>query len=150
MATASFSREIALQADRTKVWETITDVPRLVEWVSILHDAEEIERLSSYKALLQDKLGPFKLKAALDIQVPSVDEGREIVVKAAGEDRQVSSRISVQATVVLEETPEGSVLKVDGTYEVAGKVATMGSSMIKNKAEKILNEFFGRLSKELG
>lgn len=150
MPSASFSRDIALGADPVRVWETITDVPRLVEWVSILHDAEEIERLSSYKAVLQDKLGPFKLKANLNIDVPSVEEGKEISVTAAGEDRQVSSRISVQAKVVIEEADGGSVLKVNGTYEVSGKVATMGSSMIKNKADKILNEFFGRVSKELG
>lgn len=150
MPTASFARDIRLTAGQQAVWDTITDVPRLVEWVSILHDATEVERLARYRAVLQDRLGPFRLKAELAIAVPEVEEGRRIVVTAEGEDRQVSSRISVRAEVVIEEEEQGAVLRVEGSYEVAGKVATMGASMIRSKADKILDEFFGRLERELG
>jgi uncharacterized protein len=150
MPSASFDREVRLTTEPKVVWDTITDVTRLVNWVSILSDAEELEHLKRYRATLADRLGPFKLKSDLDIVVPSVQENHSMRVTAEGEDRQVSSRISVDAEVVLTEVDGGSLLHVEGNYEVAGRVATLGASMINKKAQKILDEFFGRVEAELG
>jgi carbon monoxide dehydrogenase subunit G len=42
------------------------------------------------------------------------------------------------------------MIVVDGVYEVTGKVASMGSGTINKKAQKILDEFFGAASEDLG
>jgi carbon monoxide dehydrogenase subunit G len=39
---------------------------------------------------------------------------------------------------------------VKGQYEVTGRVATLGASMIRTKGEKMLEEFFTAASRELG
>lgn len=150
MPVAQFSRVVELGAEPDRVWRTITDVKRLVEWVSILSDAEELEELSRYRATLRDRLGPFKLYADLDIAISAVEQARRIAGHAEGEDRQVGSRIAVQADIHLEPQSGGTRLRVDGTYEVTGRIATLGSSMINNKAQKILDEFFQRAELELG
>ena len=78
-------------------------------------------------------------------RLSSQPDGRGIRVHAEGEDRQVSSRILVDA--VLELLPQdgaGTLVAVAGGYEVSGKVATMGAGMIRQKATKILDEFFAR------
>lgn len=150
MPSVQFSRQIHVAAKPDEVWQRITDVPRLVEWVTIVHDAKELERLSVYEATLQDRLGPFKLRADLDIRVPEVQPGQRIRVTANGEDRHVQSRISVDGEAELTEHDGGTTLSVEGTYEVTGRVATLGSSVITKKAQTILDEFFGRLGEELG
>jgi carbon monoxide dehydrogenase subunit G len=98
-----------------------------------------------------DRLGPFKLRADLVIDVSEVVPGEHIRVRAAGEDRQVASRIGIDAVLALEDAPDGgSRVAVTGSYEVIGKVATMGAGMIRQKAAKVLDEFFGHVAGELG
>jgi carbon monoxide dehydrogenase subunit G len=148
---ATFTREITVTADPTRCWAVLTDVPRLVDWVTILDDAKELTHLDRYAAVLADRLGPFKLRAELDIAVSEVEEGKRIRVRANGEDRQVASRIGVDAVLELRAQDDGStVIGVDGTYEVIGRVATLGAGMIRTKANKIMDDFFTRATKELG
>lgn len=151
MPASNFSRDIAVPSPPEVCWTVLTDVRRLVSWVSVLQDAEEIAPLEQYSAVLMDRLGPFKLKANLDIQVSEVDIPRHVRVRASGEDRQVASRIAVDAAVRLEPEPKGGTkIAVQGTYEVIGRVATMGASTIRKKADKILEEFFTSVEFELG
>lgn len=151
MPSASFTREIVVTADPARCWDVLTDVPRLVDWVSIVDDAKEIARLERYTAVLMDRLGPFKLKAVLDIVVSEVEEGKRIRVQANGEDRQVASRIGINAVLVLNARHDGqTAISVDGTYEVIGRVATMGAGTIRTKANKVMDEFFSRATVELG
>lgn len=149
MPTVSFDRELTVPASPEDAWATLSDVDRLVSWVSVLHQATVISELERYTAVLEDRLGPFKLKADLDIQLTEVRPPAHVLVRASGEDRQVASRISVDVRMRIEEKDGGSLVSVAGTYEVAGRVATMGSSTIQKKAEKILDEFFLHAEREL-
>jgi carbon monoxide dehydrogenase subunit G len=150
MPRTEFRRELLVSATPTMSWAALVDVPRLVKWVSILEDAVELQPLSKYTAVLQDRLGPFKLRADLDVTVSDVEEGRSLKVRAIGEDRQVGSRLLVLASMVVRPEGDASTIVVDGVYEVTGKVASMGSGTINKKAQKILDEFFNAASDDLG
>lgn len=149
MPTAVFSRSLDVGARPEVVWKTLVDVRRLVSWVSILDEAVELEPLARYSAVLADRLGPFKLRADLAITVDDVDPPKRIAVRAAGEDRQVASRITVAAGVILEPAGHGTRIDVTGTYEVAGRVATLGAGTIQKKADRVLDEFFTSAAREL-
>jgi carbon monoxide dehydrogenase subunit G len=149
--TSAFERDIEVQADRDRCWSVLTDVPRLIDWVSIVSDATEIAPLEKYTAVLTDRLGQFKLSADLAIEVSEIVPGEHIRVRASGEDRQVSSRIGVDAVLLIGELPGGgSRVGVTGSYEVVGKVATMGAGMIRQKAAKVIDEFFAHATAALG
>ena len=150
MPTVSFERHLDVSASPDQTWSTVTDVHKVASWVSVVGSVEEIERLSRYTALLADRLGPFSLSADLDVQVTDVDEGKFISFRAEGEDRQVSSRIQIAASMTLEPSDTGTSVAVSGTYEVGGRVAALGASTIRSKAAKILDEFFGAAERELG
>src|SRR5262245_50269772 len=123
MPRTEFHRDLAVKAAAADTWDALTDVPRLVGWVSIVEGAVELEHLSKYTAVLMDRLGPFKLRADLDVTVSDVQEGQSLKVKAVGEDRQVGSRLLIMATMEVRPTEDGSTIVVDGMYEVTGKVA---------------------------
>jgi carbon monoxide dehydrogenase subunit G len=151
MPSITFERDLQVSADPAACWAVLTDVPRLVSWISIVDTAQEISKLERYSAVLADRLGPFKLRADLDIALSEVDEPRQVRVRASGEDRQVSSRIGVDATLRLAAADGGgTAIAVTGSYEVVGKVATLGAGMIRQKAAKVLDEFFAQAAKELG
>ena len=148
MAEFDFEETVRVSGTPGEVWELITDVPRLVGWISVLHDATTIEELSHYRAVMQDKVGMFKLRADLDIRVTEKTEGERIVVHAEGEDRQVGSRIVIDATVTMTPGDDATTVTVSGSYGISGSAATLGSSTIRRKGDKIVKEFFTNLSQD--
>lgn len=149
MARQDFQREITLPAPPPALWKTITDVPLLTSWISSVEDAREIEPLSRYRAVLMDRMGMFSLRADLDIRVVEHEEPTHVHATAEGEDRQVGARITVDADLRMTPHGEGTTLAVSGSYEVTGRMATLGGSAIRRKADKILEEFFANLEREL-
>jgi uncharacterized protein len=150
MATEKFDRSITVPLTAGETWTAITDVDRLAGWVGIIHDVHELSHLEKYKAVLQDRVGPFKLRADLSIDVAVPVEGRRVTVKAAGRDRSVDSKIAIDATVELDDVePETTSITVTGTYGVTGRVATMGGGVIRKKAEVVLADFFAGVERDL-
>jgi carbon monoxide dehydrogenase subunit G len=151
MATANFSRTLTVTASPEQAWRVLTDVDRLAGWVGIVQDVVELSRLERYSAVLMDRVGPFKLRAGLEISVNVVRDKTEIEVEAAGRDRAVDSRITVRARLRLSPTEHGgAAIATDGRYEVTGRVASMGSGVIQKKADGILEDFFSKAALELG
>src|SRR5690349_2524812 len=125
MATESFSRTLATTSDAGTCWAVLTDVSRVAGWVTVVGEVNGSERLAKYSTVLTDKVGPFKLKADLDIKVPEVEAPHRIRITAAGEDRQVASRIAIDATLEIKDAgPGGAEVDVSGSYSVTGRVAS--------------------------
>lgn len=150
MALENVERSLTVTSDRATCWSVLTDVDLLASWVGIVHDVREIEHLTSYKAVLEDKVGPFKLRADLDVTVDVVAEGREITVSASGRDRAVDSKITIDATLVLNDAGEaGTEIDVKGRYQVTGKAASMGGGIIRKKGDRVVDDFFENATKRL-
>jgi uncharacterized protein len=151
MASANFSRTLMVTASPEQAWRVLTDVDRLASWVGIVRDVVELSRLERYSAVLMDRVGPFKLRADLEISVNVVRDETEIEVEASGRDRAVDSRITVRARLRLTPTEHGgAAIATDGRYEVTGRVASMGSGVVQKKADGILENFFSKAAFELG
>lgn len=146
----SFRRELAAAAPPADTWKVVTDVPRLVAWISVLEEAEVIEPMARYRAVLMDRIGMFSLRAALDIEVTEHVEPTRLRARAEGEDRQMGSRIAVEVDMGLQPDGDGTHLVVEGTYDLSGRVATMGTTTIRRKADKIMDEFFTQLEQDAG
>jgi len=146
---SEFARTIELTATPAAVWDALLDVRRVASWLSIVRDVRDVEPPRRYAALLEDRIGPFAMRADLEVRVASGTDHR-MHVTAAGEDRQVASRISATVDLALEPRDRGAVVTVTGRYEVTGKVATLGAGAIRKKGDKVLEEFFTNLGRELG
>lgn len=151
MAADKFARTLTVTTDPAQAWEVLTDVDRLAGWVTIVHDVQELTRLEKYTAVLQDRVGPFKMRADLDITADVRDPGRQIDIRASGRDRALDTRIAVSATMLLSDGADGGTsIEISGEYQVTGKAAGMGAGVIRKKADGIINDFFGSASRELG
>ena len=145
-----FAKTIHLDASPEQVWKALLDFHRVASWLSIVREVRDVEPPRRYAAVLEDRLGPFAMRADLDLTVETKQEERRLVVSAAGEDRQVASRIAATIELVVHPSDAGTSLEVKGRYEVTGKVATLGAGAIRKKGDRILQEFFDSASKELG
>lgn len=144
-----FAKAVRLGAGPEAVWDAVRDVHRVASWLPIVREVRDVDPPRRYAALLEDRLGPFAMRADLDIAV-EIHEPRRMRVLAAGEDRQVASRISATVELTVEPDGAGTSLGVSGRYEVTGKVATLGAGAIRKKGDRILQEFFDNVADELG
>ncbi len=149
MAAEEFDERFSVGRGRSECWAVLVDVDRVASWVTAVGAVTEHANLSHYSAVLEDRMGPFKLRADLDIKVTDLSEAESITVRADGEDRQVGSRITVDATLGLVPDGEGTTVTIAGRYEVTGRVATMGASTIRSKANKMLQEFTDAAKRDL-
>jgi carbon monoxide dehydrogenase subunit G len=125
-----------------RVFKDFQNVQLVSTFLPILSELNELEYLKSYTAVLEDKVGPFKLRADLAITTAIDEELMKFAVEARGEDRQVRSAIRISAEVQFEKLSDNATnVRLTGTYEVSGKVATLGASVIKGKAHKLMLGF---------
>jgi carbon monoxide dehydrogenase subunit G len=144
-----FQETVQLTGSSDAVWGTVSDIPSVLSWISIVDSVSEVDPGQRYSAVLQDRLGPFKLRADLDIVVEERDERRLIRARGAGEDRQIGSRLIIEVTMTLSEADGGTAVDVSGSYEVTGRPASLGAGSIRKKAGKILDEFFASAERAL-
>lgn len=148
MPTQDFQRYVVINLRRPQAWEVLLDVEKVAGWVGLIGQVEEISPLSRYQAVLTDRVGPFRLRADLEVNIKRIEEGSRVVLEAEGEDRQVRSRIKVNLTLRLFDIHEDNTgVEIEGRYEVTGRVATLGASLIRHKADAILNQFCARVAK---
>ena len=144
-----FSEVVAVDGTPGATWDVVGEIATVLGWISIVDDVTTVEPGRRYTAVLQDKLGPFKLRADLAIEVAIVDaEARRIVARADGEDRQIGSRLTVDVDLSVRPAGAGAEIEVAGAYEVTGRPASLGAGSIRKKAAKVLSEFFTRVAAE--
>lgn len=142
------ARTVAVAASRRAVWEALVDVPRVASWLSVVGQVREIEPLRRYSAVLEDRIGPFVLRADLAVTVAA--EEPRLHVEASGEDRQVASRISAAVDIAVTDDGGRTTVALTGGYDITGRVATLGAGAIRKKGEHVLDGFVAALTRELG
>jgi carbon monoxide dehydrogenase subunit G len=150
MALEKFERTIDVSAGPDRAWAVLTDVEELATWVGLIHSVTELERLKSYTAVLEDRVGPFNLRADLSISVDVVEEGTAIHVEASGRDRAINSKIDVAGDLRLAGLPDGgSRLTIAGSYRVSGRATTMGAGIVRRKGDLAVEQFFSNAGRAL-
>ena len=141
-------RAFVVDAARDEVWPRLLDVQSVASWLPIMHSVTEVSSGgsgidgSSFRAAFEDRVGPFSLRADLRIEVAGVREPEEVSIRARGEDRQIRSRIMIDATAHLSDAGSGRTrVRLSGDYEITGRVATLGAGVIRSKASKLIDTF---------
>lgn len=144
-----FAKEIRLAVPPGAVWSALLDFQRVASWLPIVRDVRELEPMRRYSAVLEDRMGPFALRADLTVTVAATEPERRMRVAAAGEDRQVASRISATLDLAVADADGGTALAVNGRYGITGRIATLGAPAIRKKGEHVLDGFFANLARDL-
>jgi carbon monoxide dehydrogenase subunit G len=151
LALENFERTVIVSSDVERSWALLTDVHELVSWVRILHSAQEIDHLKTYTAVLEDKVGPFALRADLAIEVKVLTEGAAVDVVASGRDRAINSQIDIEGSMRLTPLPSGGTqLTLFGKYQVTGRATSLGAGMVRKKGDAAVEEFLGNAIRTLG
>jgi carbon monoxide dehydrogenase subunit G len=95
-----FAKTIRLDAGPDAVWDAVNDVRRVASWVSIVREVRDVDPPRRYAALLEDRLGPFAMRADLDI---AVERGNERPPKNADGRRMRVTAIRKKGDKILAE-----------------------------------------------
>ena len=144
------SDEFSVSAPPSEVWRLFWDLPRVAR---SLPGCESIESTGpdAYRARVVQRVGPFKVAFDLDLAVEEAVEMKRVVVSGGGQDRMGNRLKLNRLSLELEEAPGGGTLVKYGLdFALMGRMATLGNSAVKRKAEETRQEFTRRIAAELG
>jgi len=134
------SGEYRIDAPIAEVWAALNDIEVLK---SCIPGCEELEQISDTEmtAKVALKIGPVKARfnGAVTFQNVTPPEGYSIVGEGQG---GIAGFANGGADVQLVEDGEGTVLTYQAKAQVGGKIAQLGSRLIKSTAAKLADKFF--------
>ncbi len=144
-----FEKQIPVSASRQMVWDFIWDVDRFIACVPGCKEAKTVENAKVYTATMVEKVGPFRVEFPMRIEVEQREPLSHIKARASGSDSKIGSLMKLQLDVKLAEEGTGTLLSLVATVDILGKLAALGHSMIKRKADQVMAEFVQAIKKNL-
>jgi carbon monoxide dehydrogenase subunit G len=144
-----FERDIEINSPKEKVWRFLWDVDRFIACVPGCKEAGTVEPGKSYTATMTEKVGPFRVEFPMKIDVLESRELESIKAQATGSDSKIGSRMKVELEVHLTGDGDRTKLLLAANVDILGKLATLGHSMIKRKADQVMDEFARNLKQKL-
>ena len=144
-----FENKIELSVPREKVWQFLWDVDRFIACVPGCKEAKVIEEGKIYNATMVEKVGPFRVEFPIRIEIEQTEPFSYIKARASGSDSRIGSHLKVDMDVNVNENGSGSILSFVISVDILGKLATLGHSMIKRKADQVMVEFIKAVKERL-
>ncbi|MFZ0014837.1 MAG: SRPBCC family protein [Acidimicrobiia bacterium] len=141
----SFQRTARVAASPADVWATLHDVDRLASYSSHVGEVTTAEPDRLWKTSLQDRKGPLRLSAPMDVELVEETEAAEISIRASGQDRGPGTKLAVTASVRLDPSDGGTQLTLSGSYELRGRGVTLGAAVARRQANTMIDEFWANL-----
>ena len=143
------TKETEVAASQDRAWQLVGDLPRLSGCIPGVADMRELEPGKRYSATVTDKLGPFRLQLPVEIAVQSADAPSGLVAELTGNDGRGQARVKGTVEAVLSPAAAGTRLTLNARLEVLGKLAALGATPMRRRADDIFAEFVRRVEAEL-
>ena len=144
-----FSDKFVVKTSSEAVWDLFWDFPRLA---LLLPGCQKIEVVDDthFRAQLEQRVGPFKVKFDTLLAVTEIVQGKSIVASGEGKDT-MGNRLRI-TSVELELQPvskEETQISYRVEFTLFGRLGTMGYPVIKRKAQGMGQEFSENIVKSL-
>jgi carbon monoxide dehydrogenase subunit G len=139
--------EVAVPVERT--WETLLDVPRVAHALPGATMEPEGEG-GAWRGTMKVKLGPVTTEYAGTARIQDADED-DRVASYRVEGREARGQGSAAATITarLAAVDGATRVVVETDMQVTGRQAQLGRGLMEQVASAILDDFAGRLEREL-
>ena len=145
-----FEQRIEVKLDVPKVWEFLWDMERLARCLPGCQDVQELEAHQKYEVVVEERIGPFKARFEMDVNVVEMDQERRVQLLAVGKDRKLGASTRTELDVQLETMASGgTALGIVAEIQVVGRIASLGQVPIKRKAQDVIQRFAKAIETEL-
>jgi len=145
-----FENTVTLKAPIEDVWHFLLDHNNLFLCIRGVQGVDVIEPDSRYTAHVLEKVGPFKVNFAIDLEREVVEELLHMRGKAAGKDSKIAARFRQDGDLKLKRISDRETeLSFSTDVSIFGKLATLGNWIIKRKADEAMDYFVGSIKSKL-
>ena len=145
-----FENTVTVKAPLEDVWHFFLDHNNLFLCIRGVQRVDVIEPEKRYTAHLTEKVGPFKVNFAIDLEREVVEEFLHIRGKASGKDSKIAARFRQDGDLKLKKTSDGETeLFFSSDVSIFGKLATLGHWIIKKKADEAMDYFVRSIKAKL-
>jgi carbon monoxide dehydrogenase subunit G len=155
----NLNETLTLAAPQQEAWLLLRDTKRVA---TLLPGVEDIvsengasdesagTRTEKHVANVAEKVGPFSLNLKLAVTILRAVAPSLIEAELKGADARSQNRVSGTLRAELKRIDASeTVLRVDASVEVLGKLASLGAPAIKKRAGELFTQFTKRLQVEL-
>jgi carbon monoxide dehydrogenase subunit G len=139
---------ITVPAPPDQVWAFMMDIPAVSRCVPGVDGVAQIDD-TTYAGVMNVRVGPIQIK--LDgrvILAERDDAGRQARMDLQAADKRVNGAVNAKMRMQLAATEGGAQtdLEIHTDANVMGKLGEFGQSVIRKKADQIVQEFASNLS----
>lgn len=126
-----------------QLWETLLDAETLEETIP---GAKDLERDGDhYEGTLERGLAGITLTLSTEVDITDKDRPEWIECDIEGSDNTVNSRVDGTARVEFHDEGDATLLTYNTEFDLSGKLASIGSRIIKRKVNNDLETFFSNV-----
>lgn len=140
--------EYRLPTPVEKVWQALRD-PEVLR--ATIPGCKELEKVSEteFAAKVTTKMGPMKVSFSGRVILSNLNPPVSYTIAGEGQGG-VAGFAKGSADVVLEEDGAGTLLRYSAQAAVGGKLAQLGSRLLKGTSQKLADTFFDAFAERLG
>lgn len=143
-------RQIAVGASAEEVWALFWDIPTLAACIPGCTNARAEAEPGRYAAVVEVRVGRFRVEFELTIIVGETVEGEMIRARAQGRDRRTrSAMVSDLELRVAPQQPDGALIHLHNDLQVYGRLGSMGHNVVRRRSEDLMDEFARNLGARL-
>ncbi|MGB7433272.1 MAG: carbon monoxide dehydrogenase subunit G [Ahrensia sp.] len=140
--------EEVIPANKQTVWEALND-PEMLQACIPGCESLEKEDDTHLNAVVSLKIGPVKAKFKGAVELQNLNPPHSYTISGEGSGG-IAGFAKGGADVTLEETgPNETTLRYVAKADVGGKIAQLGSRLIKSTSNKLAKQFFSNLNERI-
>ncbi|WP_318567966.1 CoxG family protein [Salinigranum marinum] len=136
-----FEGEVEIETTKTDLWRLISDPEALVTCVP---GAKEVHKQSAtrYTGLIERGVAGVTITLDGEVEIVELNEPTSMRAIASGTDSKTNSQMDAQAEMDLRDDGDELTLQYGVTVEFTGKLATLGSRLVKRKVKSDIDTYF--------
>jgi len=141
-----FEGTFDIKASRQKVWDFIS-VPNNV--AKCLPDLQKLEVVAPDRFKATVKAGVGFVKGTFNFEFTMLDMQPLTHAKLSGHGSGTGSTVDLETVIDLSDLPDGTRMAWKADAKVGGLIASVGQRLLEGAAQKIVNNLFTCLKKQL-
>ena len=136
-----FERQLQISAPQKRVKEFFQDIEKLAACIPGCQNVQAVDE-TRYKARMVQKVGPFRVSFDVEVKMEEVDESNFMKASVTGKDKRLNSSFQqILEARIKEVSPLQTEVNLATEVNFLGKIASLGHSIIKRKADEAMRQF---------
>ncbi len=142
--------EFTVPASIDEAWALMLDVPRVAPCLPGATVEADGGEDGEYRGAMKIKIGPITASYKGTVKIEEADEAaHRVAMRAQAKDARGQGTAGATITSTMEETPEGTKVRVETDMRITGPAAQFGRGVMQDVSAKLMKQFAECLAEQL-